>query len=279
MSVLSEKIHNLPAAPGVYLFKDPHGKVLYVGKAKSLLHRVRNYLSGDHDVHIAEMIDRATDLDVILTGTEVEALLLESSLVRQHRPHFNILLQDDKSFPYVKVSVQEEFPRVSITRQVRNDGARYFGPYTDVKRLRRTLREVRRIFPYRSCRNFEEYQRRNRPCLFFHIRRCHGPCTTYSRVSTDEYRATIDAFLLFLTGRDQDLLVRLRGEMNEASAVRDYERAARRRDQIGLLESARVPQTVVKRGGDDIDVIGAARHGDQAADAILILRGGRVVGK
>lgn len=279
MSVLSEKIHNLPAAPGVYLFKDPAGKVLYVGKAKSLLQRVRNYLGGDHDAHILEMLARAADLDVILTGTEVEALLLESSLIRQHRPGFNILLQDDKSFPYVRVGVGEEFPRVSVTRQVRDDGARYLGPYTDVKRLRRTLREVRRIFPYRSCRNFDEYRRRNRPCLFFHIRRCLGPCTTHTRAAPGEYRAMVDGFLLFLTGRDQELLGRLRGEMQEAATAREYERAARRRDQIALLESARVPQAVVTRGGHDTDVVGLARHGRKAAVAILLLRGGRVVGK
>lgn len=279
MSVLSEKIHNLPAAPGVYLFQDPAGKVLYVGKAKSLLHRVRSYLGGDHEPRIAEMVARAAGLDVILTGTEVEALLVEASLIRQHRPPYNVLLQDDKSFPYVRVSVQEEFPRVSVTRQVRSDGARYLGPYTDVKRLRRTLREIRRIFPFRSCRNFDEYRRRNRPCLFFHIRRCLGPCTTHTRATPGEYRAMVDGFLLFLTGRDQELLARLRSEMQEAAAARDYERAARRRDQIELLESARVPQAVVTRGGHDTDVIGLARHGDRAAVAILLLRGGRVVGK
>ena len=145
MSTLDEKVHNLPAVPGVYLFKDASGKVLYVGKAKSLQHRVRGYVSGDSGhPRLPELMSRAADLDTILTDSEAEALLLEATLIRQHRPHFNILLKDDKSFPYVKLSVQEEYPRLSVTRRVLNDGARYLGPYTDVKNLRRTLRSIRR---------------------------------------------------------------------------------------------------------------------------------------
>src|SRR5262245_7536986 len=239
MSVLSEKIRNLPAVPGVYLFKDAHGRVLYVGKAKRLSDRVRNYLQGGQDerYQVPELMAEAVDLDVVLTDSEVEALLLESTLVRQHRPRYNIVLQDDKSFPYVKVSVQEEFPRLSITRQVRNDGARYLGPFADVRRMRKTLRELRRVFPVRTCQNFEDYQRQNRPCLYFHIRRCVGPCTTRSSVTPPEYRALIDGLLLFLTGRNDELLRRLTLEMGEASESRAYERAARLRDQIRLLES------------------------------------------
>ena len=280
MGALAEKVQNLPALPGVYLFKDARGGVLYVGKARSLLHRVRSYLSGDNaHLRLAELMAQATDLDTILTDTEVEAVLLESTLIRQHKPHFNTLLKDDKSFPYVRVSVQEEWPRLSVTRQVRSDGARYLGPYTDVRQLRRTLREIRRIFPVRTCRNFEDYQRSDRPCLYFHIRRCVGPCTTRSRVTHAEYRALVDGLLLFLTGRDRDLATRLRGEMDEAAAARNYELAARRRDQLRLLEAARVPQQVVRLGGSDADVVGIARHGRRAAAAVLRLRGGRVVGK
>ncbi len=280
MSVLGEKVRNLPASPGVYLFKDARGAVLYVGKAKSLLHRVRSYLSGEPGLpYRDELMERARDVDVILTDSEVEALLLESSLVRQHKPHFNILLKDDKSFPYVKVSVQEEFPRLSVTRQVRNDGARYLGPYTDVKVLRRTLREIRRIFPVRTCRNFEDYRRTNRPCLYFHIRRCVGPCTTRARVDPAEYRRLVDGLLLFLQGRDEELVKRLRGEMETAAAAREFELAARRRDQIQLLDKARVPQKVVRLGARDSDVLGIARHAGRVAVTTLLLRGGRVVGK
>lgn len=280
MSTLSEKVLNLPAVPGVYLFKDPRGEVLYVGKAKSLAQRVRSYLAADPvEPRTRELMGRAVDLDTILTDTEVEALLLESSLIRQHRPHYNVLLKDDKSFPYVRISVQEEFPRLSVTRQVKQDGARYLGPYTDVRVLRRTLREIRRIFPVRTCRNFADYQRTNRPCLYFHIRRCVGPCTTRSRVSPSEYRALVDGLVLFLSGRDHDLLERLRSEMEAAAAAREYERAARRRDQIRLLEQARVPQKMVQIGGRDTDVLGIARHGRRAAIAALVLRDGHVIGK
>ncbi|MBI5709354.1 MAG: excinuclease ABC subunit UvrC [Candidatus Eisenbacteria bacterium] len=280
MSALSEKVHNLPALPGVYLFKDPRGEVLYVGKARSLAARVRGYLSGENShPRLRQLMERAADLDSILTDTEAEALLLEATLIRQHRPHFNVLLKDDKSFPYVKVSVQEQAPRLSITRQVRSDGARYLGPYTDVRQLRRTLREIRRIFPVRTCRNFEDYRRADRPCLYFHIGRCAGPCTTRARVTGEGYRALVDGLLLFLTGRDAELLKRLRAGMEAAAAARRYEDAARLRDQVRLLETARVPQEVVAPGGRDTDVLGVARHGDRAAVAALVVRAGRVVGK
>jgi excinuclease ABC subunit C len=280
VSTLSEKVLNLPAVPGVYLFKDARGEVLYIGKAKSLASRVRSYLSGENsEPRLRELMVLATELDTILTHTEVEALLLEATLIRQHKPRYNVLLKDDKSFPYVKVSVQEEFPRLSITRHVRNDGARYLGPYTDVKQLRRTLREIRRIFPVRTCRNFEDYQKSNRPCLYFHIHRCVGPCTTRSRVGPPEYRALVEGLVMFLTGRDEDLMRRLRQEMEAAAAARAYETAARRRDQIRLLEKVRMPQTVVKLTGRDADVLGVARHGSRAAVVALVLRDGRVVGK
>jgi excinuclease ABC subunit C len=279
VSVLSERILNLPAAPGVYLFKDAQGAVLYVGKALRLSSRVRSYLAGDESrPFLQDLMGRAADLDVILTDSEAEALLLESTLVRQYKPRFNILLKDDKSFPYVKISVQEEFPRLSVTRQVRADGARYLGPFTDVKLLRRTLRELRRVFPVRTCRNFEDYRRADRPCLYFHIRRCVGPCTRRARATPEEYRALVDGLLLFLTGRDQELLGRLQTEMEQASAERRYEVAASRRDQIRLLEKVTAPQKVVARRGE-ADVLGAARHGSRAAVVTLRVRGGRVVGK
>jgi len=280
VSLLSEKIRNLPSLPGVYIFKDGPGRVLYIGKAKRLAQRVRSYLAeeGDESRHRDLMVE-AADLDVILTGSEVEALLLEATLIRQHHPPYNILLKDDKSFPYVRLSVQEEFPRLSVTRRVRDDGARYLGPFTDVKLLRRTLREVRRIFPVRTCRNFEDYRRADRPCLYYHIKRCVGPCYTRAGVRPDDYRALVDGLLLFLTGRDDELLVRLRREMETAAEERRYEMAARHRDQIRLLENVRAPQDVARSGGHDTDVIGLARHGGRAGVAVLRVRGGRVVGK
>jgi excinuclease ABC subunit C len=277
---LSEKIAYLPALPGVYLFKDARGEVLYVGKALSLAARVRSYLTHDAQrPHLDEMRERAADLDTILTGSEVEAVLLESTLIRQHRPHYNVLLKDDKSFPFVKLSVQEEWPRLSVTRRVQDDGARYLGPFTDVKALRRTLRDLRRIFPIRTCRNFEDYRRQDRPCLYFHIRRCAGPCYSRARVNPADYRGLVDGLLLLLSGRNDELLGRLKREMAEAAAERRYEVAAQRRDQIGLLERARVPQSVVSADPRDTDVLGFARHGRTAAIATLFVREGRVIGK
>ncbi len=276
----SEKIADLPAQPGVYLFKDARGEVLYVGKALSLASRVRSYLSHDPQrPHLDEMRERVADLDTILTGSEVEALLLESTLIRQHRPHYNVLLKDDRSFPFVKVSVQEEWPRLSVTRRVQNDGARYIGPFTDVKALRRTLRELRRIFPLRTCRNFEDYRRQDRPCLYFHIRRCAGPCYSRARVEQAEYRALVDGLLLLLAGRNEELLARLRAEMAEAASTRRFELAGQRRDQIQLLERARIPQSVVSGDPRDTDVLGFAHHGSHAAIATLFVREGRVIGK
>ncbi len=280
MGALDEKIQHLPAVPGVYLFKDPHGEVLYVGKAKSLAARVRNYLAPDPQrPSMTDMMARAVDVDTIVTATEVEALMLESTLIRQHKPHFNVMLKDDKSFPFVKISLQDEFPRLSVTRRVRDDGARYLGPYTDVKVLRRTLRDLRRIFPLRTCRNFEDYQRADRPCLYFHIKRCAGPCYSRARVNRADYRRMVDGLLLLLAGRNDELVQRLRDEMAAAAEARHYEVAAQRRDQIALLEKARVPQNMVTGDVRDTDVVGLAREGRRAAIATLLVRGGRVIGK
>ena len=280
MSELSAKILHLPAVPGVYLFKDARGRVLYVGKARSLAARVRNYLTPDPQrPSMSDMLAEAADLDTIVTATEVEALMLESTLVRQHKPHYNVLLKDDKSFPFVKLSLADEFPRLSITRRVRDDGARYLGPYSDVKALRRTLRDLRRIFPVRTCQNFEDYRRADRPCLYYHIKRCAGPCYSRARVSREDYRGLVDGLLLLLAGRNDELLERLRREMTEAAQLRRYELAAQRRDQIALLEKATVPQNMVSADGRDTDVIGVARMGRRAAIASLLVRGGRVIGK
>ena len=280
MSVSSDKIADLPALPGVYLFKDPRGEVLYVGKALSLASRVRSYLSHDPQrPQMDEMMERATELDTIITGTEVEALLLESTLIRQHRPHYNVLLKDDKSFPFVKISVQDEWPRLSVTRRVVDDGARYVGPFTDVKALRRTLRDLRRIFPLRTCRNFADYQKQDRPCLYYHIRRCAGPCYSRARVDRAGYRGMVDGLLLLLAGRNDELMARLKNEMSRAAEDRRYELAGQRRDQIALLERARVPQTMVTADPRDTDVLGFAHHGSHAAIATLFVRQGRVIGK
>ena len=280
MSALSDRIAELPALPGVYLFKDARGEVLYVGKAVNLASRVRSYLSPDPQrPRMEEMTARAVEVDSILTATGSEALLLESTLVRQHRPHYNVLLKDDRSFPFVKLSVQDEFPRISIARRVLDDGARYLGPFTDVRALRRTLRDLRRVFPVRTCTDFEDHRREDRPCLYYHIKRCVGPCYSRARVDPAAYRRLIDQLGMLLSGRDGELLARLRREMEEASAERRFEVAAQRRDQVQLLEQVQVPQTMVSSDARSTDVLGVARQADRAAIATVRVRGGRVVGK
>ena len=280
MSVLSDRIAELPALPGVYLFKDARGEVLYVGKAVHLASRVRSYLTPDPQrPRMEEMTARAAEVDTILTATESEALLLESTLIRQHRPHYNVLLKDDKSFPFVKLSLQDEFPRVSVTRRVKDDGARYLGPFTDVRALRRTLRDLRRVFPVRTCTDFEDHRRDDRPCLYFHIKRCVGPCYSRARVDPAAYRRLIDQLGMLLSGRDDELLARLRREMDEAASTRRYEVAAQRRDQVQLLEQVQVPQTMITSDARATDVLGVARDGSRAAIATVLVRGGRVIGK
>lgn len=280
MSAWSDRISDLPALPGVYLFKDARGEVLYVGKAVSLASRVRSYLAADPlRPRMEEMTARASEVDTILTATEAEALLLESTLIRQHRPHYNVLLKDDKSFPFVKLSLQDEFPRVSVTRRIKDDGARYLGPFTDVRALRRTLRDLRRVFPVRTCSDFEDHRREDRPCLYFHIKRCVGPCYSRARVDRAAYRGLVDHLGMVLAGRDAELLTRLRREMDEAAASRRYELAAQRRDQVQLLEGVQVPQTMVSGDARSTDVLGVARHGNRAAIATVLVRGGRVIGK
>lgn len=280
MSALSDRIAELPALPGVYLFKDSRGEVLYVGKAVHLASRVRSYLTPDPQrPRMEEMTARAVEVDTILTATESEALLLESTLIRQHRPHYNVLLKDDKSFPFVKLSLQDEFPRVSVTRRVKDDGARYLGPFTDVRALRRTLRDLRRVFPVRTCTDFEDHRRDDRPCLYFHIKRCVGPCYSRARVDPVAYRRLIDQLGMLLSGRDDELLARLRREMDEAASARRYEVAAQRRDQVQLLEQVQVPQTMITADARATDVLGVARDGSRAAIATVLVRGGRVIGK
>lgn len=280
MSAWSDRIADLPALPGVYLFKDARGEVLYVGKAVSLASRVRSYQAPDPArPRMTEMTERATEVDTILTATEEEALLLESTLIRQHRPHYNVLLKDDKSFPFVKLSLQDEFPRVTVTRRIQDDGARYLGPFTDVRSLRRTLRDLRRVFPVRTCSDFEDHRREDRPCLYFHIKRCAGPCYSRARVDPANYRRMVEHLGMVLAGRDGELVTRLRQEMDAAAAARRYELAAQRRDQVQLLQGVQVPQTMVSGDARSTDVLGVARHGSRAAIATVLVREGRVIGK
>lgn len=279
MDRLQEKITRLPRTPGVYLLKDKSGRILYVGKASDLRARVRSYTQTpdalSHKTRV--LMGHAVDLDYMVTDTEVEALLLESNLIKEHNPRFNIILRDDKSYPYIKVTLQEDFPRVFVTRRVADDGARYFGPYTHVKLLRRNLKFVQELFPVRSCRYALLDERPDRPCLDYHIDRCEAPCVGY--VSQAEYRSMIDDVMEFLAGRVEIAGERLEKRMHQAAERLQFERAAGLRRQLVALNEIRDRQRVSELSGDDRDVVGLARDGDEACGIILRVRDGRVMGK
>jgi excinuclease ABC subunit C len=274
-------LERLPPSPGCYLFKNRQGKVIYVGKAKRLDSRVRSYFQAGRSPHprTDRLVALVADLDVIATGSEAEALLLEATLVREHQPTFNVRLKDDKTFPWVKLSVQEIYPRLSVTRRVVDDGARYFGPYTDVRALRTTLRFLRRLFPIRTCRNIDRYIKDDRPCLNAHIQRCAAPCWTGSGVDAAGHRVLVDRFALFLAGKDDDVRKGLATDMKRAAAERRYEDAAHVRDRLALLDRVARGQRVLGPRAYDADAIGLARHGDHAVAVALHVREGRVEGK
>ncbi|MCC6927369.1 MAG: excinuclease ABC subunit UvrC [Gemmatimonadaceae bacterium] len=278
-AAVAAKVPHLPESPGVYLWKDAEGTVLYVGKAKRLRARVRSYFSGDHhaSVKTQHLVRLIAELDTIVVPSEAHALILEANLIKEHRPRFNIALRDDKSYPYIKVTLQEPFPRVYVTRRLVNDGGRYFGPYTDVGAMRRALNVVKRIFTVRSCHYALMDEVPDRPCLDFHIGRCKAPCVGYQR--EDEYRAMIDEVVLFLDGRTAEVVKRVRARMMEASASLNFERAAELRDALLRLEKLEEPTVVVQVEGGDRDVIGYARDGDDACVTILRVRGGKLLAR
>lgn len=278
-SLIARKLAALPDRPGVYLWKNDDGEVLYVGKAKSLRTRVPAYFSADQQEtpERAALAAQIADLETIIVPSEGQALLLENNLIKEHQPRFNIRLRDDKSYPRIAVTVGEPFPRVLVVRRIQLEGARYFGPYTDVATLRRTLGIIRRLFTVRSCHYDLPREAPARPCLDYHIERCRAPCVGYQ--SEAEYRRMIEDVLLFLEGKTLDVRARLRERMQAASTGLDFERAARLRDALRWLDQVERPQAIELVGGGDADAIGLARDGDDACGAILRIRDGRVIAR
>jgi excinuclease ABC subunit C len=274
-----EKIPHLPDTPGVYLWRDADGTVLYVGKAKRLRSRVRSYVTGDHSesVKTRALMLQVGALDTIVVPSEEHALILEANLIKEYKPKYNISLRDDKSYPYIKVTVQEPFPRVYVTRHLVDDGARYFGPYADVGAMRRALNVVKRIFTVRSCNYDMPRQMPERPCLDYYIKRCKAPCILAQ--TQGEYRAMIDEVLVFLDGRTNEVIRRVRQRMNLAVEALDFERAAELRDALQHLERMEEPTVVLSIEGGDRDVLGYARDGDDACVALMRIRGGRLLAR
>lgn len=271
---LTEKLAVLPDKPGVYLMKDEHGRIIYVGKAVNLKNRVRSYFQSgkNHSAKVRAMVARIVDLEYIVTGSEMEALILECNLIKKHRPKYNISLRDDKSFPYVKVTLNEEFPRVHITRKVIKDGARYFGPYTSAGAVHETLRLLKRLFPLRSCRQLDS----RRPCLQHHIKRCLAPCA--GMVEAADYREMIKSVMLFLEGRSDDVIKGLRRRMENAAENLEFELAAKLRDQLNAVEKVVEKQNIVTGSGDH-DVIGMARSAMGTCVQVFFVRSGKMVGR
>jgi len=278
-ALIARKLAALPDRPGVYLWKSAAGDVLYVGKAKSLRSRVPAYFAPDHQdtPERAALAAQIADLETIIVPDEAQALLLENNLIKEHQPRFNIRLRDDKSYPRIAVTVAEPFPRVLVVRRIQLEGARYFGPYTDVGTLRQTLGIIRRLFTVRSCHYDLPGDAPARPCLDYHIERCRAPCVGYQ--SQADYRLMIDDVLLFLEGKTLDVRSRLRERMQTAANQLDFERAAQLRDALQWLEQVERSPTVERVGGGDADVIGLARDGDDACGVILRIRDGRLIAR
>jgi excinuclease ABC subunit C len=276
---LQRKLDTLPEGPGVYLWRDAGGEVLYVGKAKRLRNRVRSYFATDFPTSPRnQLLQRLiADVETIVVPSEAQSLILENNLIKEYRPRFNVRLKDDKSYPSIAVTLDEPFPRVLVTRRRNIPGARYFGPYTDVGQLRRTLAIIRRLYTVRSCHDALPEERRDRPCLDYHIGRCQAPCVGWQAEA--DYRKMVDDVVQFLEGRTGDLRGRVREAMLAASGSENFERARELRDALRWLEKLEEPVAVEVIGTGDADAIGFARDGDDAVAVLMRVREGRVVGR
>ena len=277
--MLQQKIKLLPADPGVYIFRNSRGAILYVGKARSLRQRVRSYFQAGHplDSKTSHLISEVSDLEYIVTDNEVEALILESTLVKKNQPRYNIHLKDDKSFPYLKLTVQEPFPRIFITRRIKKDGALYAGPYLPAAYARRTLKLINKYYLLRTC-NLEIDGTLERPCLDYQMKRCLGPCVR-GLCTKEEYDRAVADVRMLLTGKTDDLIRSLELRMNEAAEDMRYESAANYRDWIAMVGDLSQRQKMVLEGQDDCDLFGYYQEGRQLALEVFAMRGGRMVGR
>jgi excinuclease ABC subunit C len=276
---LADRAESLPTGPGVYLFKSERGRVLYVGKAQNLRARVRQYVGGgDGRIRIPRLLDRAVDVDVVVTPNVKDALLLENELIKQHKPPFNVRLRDDKQYLALRLDPRETWPRVTEVRRFADDGADYFGPYTSSISMKEALSNLRRIFPLRVCREgtFKDYARRGRPCIEYEMKRCAGPCCDL--VEPEAYRELVEGTALFLRGRSDELVDELRGRMETAAREERFEEAARLRDRVTAVERTVERQQIVAERAVDRDVFALARDGGEVEVQVLHVREGRVVG-
>lgn len=273
---LDQKTLDLPELPGVYVFRGEGGEILYVGKARNLKKRLRSYFSSNLSPKTAVLMEKVRGLETITVDSEVEALILESNLIKKHKPPYNIRLRDDKHYPYLRVGVADKWPRVTVVRKIQKDGARYFGPFTRSGAVRETLALLRRIFPFRNCSD-RVLSQTTRPCLDYHIGRCLGPCT--GKVDEETYRATIADVIKFLEGRHKDVRQSLEKKMEALAENLEFEKAAKVRDQIRALDEVTVRQKIISPDMKDRDILGIARGKDYSFVALLPVREGKLIGR
>ncbi|MBH0185812.1 MAG: excinuclease ABC subunit UvrC, partial [Nitrospira sp.] len=277
-TALQSTLDHLPDNPGVYLFKNAQGEIIYIGKAAVLADRVRSYFqkSADHSPKTSLLVGQVADLETMVTRSELEALILESNLVKRHKPRFNVVLRDDKQYPYVRLPIKDDFPRLSIVRRVEKDGALYYGPYTPANALRETLKVIKQAFPLATCL-IDIDGTAERACIEFEIKRCMAPCT--GNQSKEDYHQIVKQVRHFLEGRDHELLNDLRAKMEAAAGREEFEEAARLRDRLFKIERMLEKQRITQTSATDQDVIGLARQGTAVDLQILFVRGGLLIGR
>lgn len=273
VAALKRKADLFPDKPGIYFFKDGRGQVVYIGKARSLRDRVRSYFQATDDPKVHNILAETADLEYILTGSEREAAFLENNFVRQHQPRFNLRLKDDKNFPFIKITVRDEYPGVFLARRVEPDGARYFGPFSPALQARQTIRLINKFFGLRACEE-TVFRVRKRPCLEYDLKYCAAPCV--GLVSPAEYRANVGHALLLLEGKTGELAEALTAKMNEAAGRQEFEQAAHWRDTLATIERLRERPRLISVGQEDKDIWGFSRSGDKAGFLVFIMRKGRV---
>jgi len=276
---LLEQLKTVPDKPGVYLFKDTLGKPLYIGKARSLRKRMRSYFQKAHlySPKTEVMLSRVADFDFYVTDNEIEALILECNLIKKNRPHFNVVLRDDKSYPFLAITLQDEFPRVMVTREIHRKGTKYYGPYTKAYAIRETLDTLRRIFPIRTCKGSKPGKSTGSPCLNYHIKRCLGPCT--GEVSREEYARMIDQICQFLEGKQEQVIVDLERQMKEAAQRLEFEKAALFRNRLQAAQHILERQRIVSSTKEDQDVFALAADEQLACVELFIIRQGKLIGR
>ncbi|MCL2163696.1 MAG: excinuclease ABC subunit UvrC [Oscillospiraceae bacterium] len=277
---VNNELKKLPGKPGVYIMKSIAGEIIYIGKAVSLKNRVKQYFQSNtnHTPKIKILVSKIDSFEYIVTDSEFEALILECNLIKKHRPRYNVLLKDDKHFPYIKITVNEEYPRVLMTRKIIDDGAKYFGPYLNVHSIYDTIQELRRVFPLKSCKRvFPRDFGKERPCLNYHIGTCMGPCT--GRISKEEYDLAIRDICIFLSGKHEKIVDNLEAEMHKAADEMRFEAAAKMRDKLAALRHIQEKQKVLSTAQHDQDVTAYYSDGIDTCISVFFIRGGKLVGK